>query len=296
MNASDVLDIELELTGYCNLKCPLCASVLFRDKCGGKNIRPIDEWINQLNSYTSLKSVCISGICSEPTLYPWLFQLLDYLVRRNISIELYTNGCTNNIEWWNNLNKHLTERDLVVFTICGSTQELHEKYRVGSSLQQILDNVNAFKQNNKHNNDCVQHIKFQYNALDFEQNMKHIIDIFHNHMLIDTSPLAERYGIIRDGIYMPNNGGRKYEVLVSDILQRRNANIHNICCKSKYNKFLTLDQFGNEYPCMLYRLFSNSRFDKTDYTKIESFVYEFCYDCDKRFEYLSKKFHIEGMI
>ena len=31
-------------------------------------------------------------------------------------------------------DNYLTECDKVIFTICGSTQELHEKYRVGSSL------------------------------------------------------------------------------------------------------------------------------------------------------------------
>ena len=296
MTDSDILDIELELTGFCNLKCPLCASVLFADRCGGVNIRPLGSWIEQLDRYDNLKSVCMSGICSEPTLYPWIFELIDYITGRGISIELYTNGNTHDAKWWNELNRHMTERDLVIFTICGSTQEIHGKYRVGSNLKTIMDNARSFMLDNRHQNDCVQHIMFRYNADDFRLNMKPIINMFHNRILIETSPIAERYGIETDGICMDAEKGRKYARLVSDVMSRRRLQRGNLCCKSKETGFISIDQFGNEYPCMLYRLFSTDMFDRGNYGKIDSFSYGFCYDCDKRFLSMSKTFKIEGMI
>ena len=47
------------------------------------------------------------------------------------------------------------EDDKVFFTICGSTQELHSRYRVGSDLQQVLNNAAAFKRDNKYTNDWI---------------------------------------------------------------------------------------------------------------------------------------------
>lgn len=88
---------------------------------------------------------------------------MDYLVGRNIRFELLTNASTHDDKWWNELNKHLTKDDTVVFTICGSTQELHERYRVGQDLQTMLGHAEAFKTGNPNRNDCIQHILFKYN-------------------------------------------------------------------------------------------------------------------------------------
>ena len=32
------------------------------------------------------------------------------------------------------------DNDKIFFTVCGSTQELHEKYRVGSQLYDVFEN------------------------------------------------------------------------------------------------------------------------------------------------------------
>jgi wyosine [tRNA(Phe)-imidazoG37] synthetase (radical SAM superfamily) len=99
-----------------------------------KNIRTINDWITQLNEYKNVKNISLAGFASEPTLYPYIFELIKYLKSRNIKIELYTNGNTHDKTWWRELGKILTKNDRTYFTICGSTQELHSKYRVGSNL------------------------------------------------------------------------------------------------------------------------------------------------------------------
>jgi wyosine [tRNA(Phe)-imidazoG37] synthetase (radical SAM superfamily) len=61
------------------------------------------------------------GSLSEPTLYPYIFELIKYLKSRKIKIELCTNGDTHNPEWWYKLGKLFDLNDSVYFTICGST-------------------------------------------------------------------------------------------------------------------------------------------------------------------------------
>ena len=294
LNSNEIFDIEIELTGYCNLKCPLCANQnKFANNLQKKNIRPFYEWEKQLNLFPSIKSVCIAGIFSEPTLYPELFQLLNYFTQRKISIELYTNGNTNNQLWWNKLNKKLTKNDKVIFTICGSTQEIHEKYRKGSNLKIILDNVNAFQQNNKNNNDWIQFIKFQYNIDDLK-NMDSIIKKFNNKIIINSSAYNERFNICNNSIFnMPNNLSHKYCILAKDAFQRkRDKKDFKIQCKSLETNFISIDQFGKYYPCFLYRIFSKDKFNLNNYSDILNYKYDFCYECEK---YTLKMLQLNGL-
>ena len=115
------------------------------------NIRPIEDIIKQLNTFSGLKRFFIAGAMSEPTLYPAFFEFIKYLNNRNIYYELFTNGNTHDTSWWEELGKLVPSKCMTCFTVCGSTQELHEYYRVGSSLQQVLDNAAAYRKNGKKN-------------------------------------------------------------------------------------------------------------------------------------------------
>lgn len=126
---------DLELTGHCNLRCVLCANNI--GEFSGLTTpyhRPVSEWIRQLDGFKKLKRVFMAGVFSEPTLYRELFQLIEYLNGRQIAYEINTNGCTHDCGWWRELGRMVPSGNDILFTICGSTQKLHEKYRRGSSL------------------------------------------------------------------------------------------------------------------------------------------------------------------
>lgn len=298
MKNEEVKEIEIDLTNICNLRCRLCArSNLEKSNFPMKpNFRNIDDWKKQFDGYTSLSIVYLAGIFSEPTLYPDLIGLLDYFKNRNIIVELYTNGNTHDIMWWKELGNHLTSCDKVVFTVCGSTQELHEKYRVGSDLQQILDNARAFK--NPNNNDYVQHIMFKYNKHDLV-NMDKITDMFSHRLMINTLPYNERFNIIEEetDICLPDNQREIYERIKKCALKKYQSHKNfKINCVSHKNKFLTLDCFGNEYPCFLYKLYKQKPFDKGNYDDILDFKYEFCFECEQYSEKLLNYYNIEQVV
>lgn len=53
---------------------------------------------------------------------------------------------------------------------------MHERYRIGSSLEMILKNAEAYRQNQR-KNDWIQTIRFEYNRDDIESRSMHeIID------------------------------------------------------------------------------------------------------------------------
>ena len=185
----------------------------------------------------------------------------------------------------------------MVFTICGSTQELHEKYRINSSLQQIFDNAMAFKKNNNYNNDWIQHIKFNYNIDDFNTNMKPIIKMFSHSLLINSLPYNERFLV--DGqcdIKMQDKLSQFYIALMKNALLRKKQNKKfKICCKSFETNFICIDQFGDIYPCFLYRFYSNKKFNINDYSDIFNYKYDFCYECELYTKKLLEMNNLERM-
>ena len=283
LNDDDIREIELELTGICNINCPLCMCNM---ECashlvGKPNILPIDKWISILSKYKNTTDVFFAGNLSEPTLYPYLFDLIDYLHGRGIAVELYTNGMTHCKDWWRELSLHMKQCDKCEFTICGSTQELHGKYRVGSKLDTILENAAAFREIGNHN-DWVQHIRFKYNQEDLALgNMDYIFRQFSHKALIDSNAYNERFNIVDDvGLNIPDCIHDKYMSIMRYGLSRMDQPCHLIC-KSLDTKFISFDQFGNESPCFLYRIYEKTPFTHHDYSRILNNRRHYCFECEK---------------
>ena len=290
LEKTDILEVELELTGTCNLDCPLCTrSYVNGQHLVKKNERSAKEIIAQLDEYPNLRMCCLAGIVSEPVLHTEFLVIIDYLVSRDIAIELYSNASLRTSGWWATLAQKLSPRDKVFFTICGSTQEIHEKYRVGSSLEKILKNHEAFKASCPYDIDYIQHIRFEYNKDDFESNeMKKIIERFSHEANIDSLPYNERFGIIKE----KNNNIRMLEGLaktyrtISDNAKRKYEESKKkkggcqMLCKSLEERFVAIDQYGKLSPCFLYRIYNKEKEFSLNYNEINQFTYNFCYECE----------------
>ena len=98
-------------------------------------------------------------------MFPQFIELIDFLKSRDLTVELHTNGTEHDASWWRELSKHFSSSDAVVFTMCGSAQEIHGRCRGGQSLEQLLENAMAFKSSKK--NDYAQHVLMQCNREDF---------------------------------------------------------------------------------------------------------------------------------
>lgn len=89
------------------------------------------------------------GSMSEPTILKDEFlNLVEYLKHRHIAIEICTNGDTNDRCFWETLGGLLDKTDMVYFTICGATQEMHGRYRVGTNLENIVRNAGFLRSAN----------------------------------------------------------------------------------------------------------------------------------------------------
>jgi MoaA/NifB/PqqE/SkfB family radical SAM enzyme len=283
---SEIEGIEIDLVGLCNLECPLCTrNYAHANHMLKKNIRPVEDIIKQLDTYTGLQSCCLAGAVSEPTMYKYFFELLEYLNSREIKYEIYTNGNTHDEEWWEQLGRIIPEDSMIVFTICGSTQALHEKYRVGSDLDEVLRHAKAYRSSGK-TNDYIQYLVFEYNNNDLI-NMDSIFSQFNNKRIqqsdgakrltdyvlnysADIKPNIQRDTAIKQlyKIRPKNDDGKKYEIQ----------------CRSLKLKTIYMNQFGQVSPCYINAEFEQNYFidDVLDYTDVLNFKYSDCYMCEKR--------------
>ena len=284
------LEVELDLTGTCNLSCPLCSrNYTHAQHMVHKNIRPLDEIIEQLNTFPNIERAFVAGQVSEPTLYPDFLDYLRYLKSRNIYIELYTNGSTRDQKFWRTLSNILDEDDQVHFTICGSTQELHETYRVGSSLSKILENVKAFRSDK--NNDYCQFIRFEYNK-DDESNVKKIE--FSNHYSVGTE--GDRF--YNEKVKDPKIGIKPEDTrdrLIKWIFNNP-SNTGVIKCKSIEDKKIYIDQNGKISACYIHYEYNPEHVfdgDRFNYEGILNFKYDKCMLCEEKTRYKIEKLGLD---
>ena len=286
LTRADITGIDIELTGSCNLKCPLCLSQFpnFKEQFHHHNL-DIDFLINELKQFPNLKLVSLAGDASEPTLHPELIKLLDWLkTQPQIKTELYTNASLHDEAWWEELNKHFCENSIVYFTICGTNQMLHERYRVNSDLEKVLRNAKAFKRNNPFQNDYLTYIRFDYNKRDsISKKLETIFSEFSDADIIETDPIYERFNIAAEygDVWSEQMFAFFYKRKLKKIMSKRNK---DIVCYSLNKKYIRMDNFGNYSPCVCYKLFKPENFfkdDKFDYTEIYNNTPDFCIECDR---------------
>lgn len=280
--------LEIDLTGSCNARCPLCARN-YKHLNVKYNERHLNEITAQLDEYVNLEYVHLVGTVSEPTLYKSFFDLCHYLVKRKIEIEICTNGDTHNPEWWATLGGILSHRDKVYFSVCGSTQELHETYRVGCSLENLRKNAKALREACPHKVDYCQHIEFEYNKEDLKsEGMKEIFNEFSfinltlTYFTRDKSIYKNLYNL--DKLLPSDSFNNKYN-LARDFAHKkwlsRDEKKCEMECRSVFEKSVHINQFGNVYPCYIWLEESHLPTWDGDYKKIENFEYECCKYCEK---------------
>ena len=285
LKSSEIEGVDLELTNRCNLRCPICLSRLpqFKSAFPKKDV-DVDSLFALLDTFTGLELVSIAGDASEPTLHPRIFDILDYLKERNVEVELYTNASLHDDSWWTELNRHFNGNSTVFFTICGTTQELHAKYRVGSKLEDVIRHALAFRKGNPNGNDYMQYIRFDYNRDDPPGRIDSILDQFSRHGVLNTDPVAERFDLdamMDKGICSTRLFSFMYRRKLIDVRAKRKRNID---CYSLRNRYVRIDPNLVVSPCICWRLYDDKSFLKPDgtmdYSSICGDRHDFCYECD----------------
>lgn len=130
------ISISFEPTTSCNLRCPECPSGLraFTRPTGMLKNNFFKQTIDQLSPDLLYLVFYFQG---EPYLNPDFLEMVKYAASRRI----YTATSTN-AHYLNDVNAKKTVEsglDRIIISIDGTTQDVYQQYRVGGSLNKVLE-------------------------------------------------------------------------------------------------------------------------------------------------------------
>ncbi|MEN8140732.1 MAG: radical SAM protein [Thermodesulfobacteriota bacterium] len=85
-----LLSMELELSRICNLRCVYCYASSGTPLADELTLAEIESAIDQAVALGAKKIIVLGG--GEPLLYPHLLKVLDYIKKKNLVADLFTNG------------------------------------------------------------------------------------------------------------------------------------------------------------------------------------------------------------
>ena len=135
-HAGKPFTVSIEPTTSCNLRCPECPSGLrkFTRDTGMISLELYQDIIDQLHKDLFYLILYFQG---EPYLHPLFFRMVQYARERKI----YTATSTNAHFLTDQLARRTVESglDRLIISLDGLDQETYEKYRVGGSLEKVME-------------------------------------------------------------------------------------------------------------------------------------------------------------
>ncbi len=152
-------NVSIEPTTTCNLGCPECPSGLknFTRPTGNLDYDFYKKTVDEIGDRLIYLYFYFQG---EPYMHPKFLELVKYAAQKKI----YTVTSTN--------AHFLTERkaretvasglDRILISIDGTTQQTYEQYRIGGSLEKVLEGTKNLVRAKKEMNSATPHIVFQF--------------------------------------------------------------------------------------------------------------------------------------
>jgi MoaA/NifB/PqqE/SkfB family radical SAM enzyme len=170
------IHMQIELTNYCNLKCPICPT-------GQKSLnRPptaidvhlFESLLNEVGPYLLTLALYAWG---EPLLHPQLSSILEIAGKYNIATILSTNG--QNLDDDRVLNALLNSpTTYLIVAIDGLTDETNSQFRVGARLDPILRGVRQLATRKKNTGSAFPIIHMRYLVMNHNQHEYSAIKAF----------------------------------------------------------------------------------------------------------------------
>lgn len=209
------------------------------------------EVLNQLDSYY------FCGNFGDPMLNNDLIAMCQYStdVAPDTPIAIHTNGGARNNSWWTRLAHALPKQHRVVFALDGLA-DTHHLYRVGTRFEDVIDNAKAFILAGGVAEWVF--IKFKHNEHQVEQAQAMAAELGFQHFTLKNSSrfilepsvkVVDRKGNTTHFIEPATDVPMKF--IDKKIIQAYKDIVanSNIECKSKHEKEIYIDAFGEVLPC-----------------------------------------------
>lgn len=167
------LAISIEPTTSCNLRCPECPSGLrsFTRPTGMLNEAIFLKTIDELQHSLFYLTFYFQG---EPYLHPNFLEMVSYANQKGI----YTATSTNAHFFTDSIAKQTVESGLkrLIISIDGTTQDTYQSYRIGGSLEKVLEGTRKVIEWKNKLKSTTPHIVFQF--LVVKPNEHQIEDVY----------------------------------------------------------------------------------------------------------------------
>jgi radical SAM protein with 4Fe4S-binding SPASM domain len=152
-------NLSIEPTTSCNLSCPECPSGLksFTRPTGNLDYTFYKKTIDEIGYKLIYLYFYFQG---EPYLHPKFLELVKYASQKKI----YTVTSTNAHFLTERKAKETIESglDRILISIDGTTQETYEQYRIGGSLEKVIEGTKNLVKAKREMNSPTPHIIFQF--------------------------------------------------------------------------------------------------------------------------------------
>ena len=143
--------IELELSTYCNAKCPLCARTQFIDNVDLEHIslKDIIRLFPTLESCEH-KQFKFCGVLGDPLMNPEILEITKYIVKNNGYCNISTNSGIQTEQFWFELGRISAEtKNVYVHFAVDGFEETNHIYRVNIDFNIINRNMQAYFEGGK---------------------------------------------------------------------------------------------------------------------------------------------------
>lgn len=133
------IDLTVETTTKCNLRCPMCTREQLIPDVQDMNLDLFKRVIDQGRDHLEIVAPMFLG---EPLMNPHIFEMIRYCKARGLRVVLSTNGTI--------LDRRTAESllesgvDYLIFSFDGASRETYEKYRLGASFEKTRDSILRF--------------------------------------------------------------------------------------------------------------------------------------------------------
>lgn len=132
--------LNIELTNFCNLSCPMCVAKNTREQ-GFLDLNLLKKIIDDNKKILKNQFIWLH-FNREPLLHPHFPEIIRILKENEIRTRLSTN--TTLLTKENSFRLMKAGLDYIVFSIDGATKETYEKIRVGGKFEEVEKNIINF--------------------------------------------------------------------------------------------------------------------------------------------------------
>ena len=240
------ISLSIEPTTSCNLRCPECPSGLrsFTRPTGMLDLTFYKKVIDEQSKSLSYLLLYFQG---EPFLHQNFVKMIKYASDKGI----YTATSTNAHYFSDDMARDTIESglDRLIISIDGTTQDVYEKYRIGGSLDKVIDGTKKLVHWKKKLNSTTPHLIFQFLVVKPNEHQIEDVKRMAKEVGVDEVKLktAQLYDYENGNKLMPANEAYSRYKKDSSGKYSLKHKLYNHCWKMWHSSVVTWD--GTVVPC-----------------------------------------------